>query len=468
MSLTFGLIVGNRDFFPDELARVGREEMIKVLQKEDFSVICPSPEDTRFGVVETWEDAKKCAALFKENREKIDGIIVSLPNFGDEKAVANTIRLSGLEVPVLVHAFPDDLDALDVPHRRDSFCGKISVCNNLTQYGIPFSLTRFHTVSPQDKSFKEDLDWFAGVCRLVNGLKNIKLGAIGARPAAFNTVRFSEKILESYGISIETIDLSDIYAGMSKISDGDGTLKVKIEEIRSYCDTKEVPPEKISTIARFGIVVERWMKDNDLTASAIQCWSSLENTLGIMPCTVMSMMSEKLLPSACEVDITGALAMHALQLASGSPSAIVDWNNNYGNDPDRAVIFHCGNFAKSIFDEKVKMSYGDVISTTVGQQNAYGGLTGKIKSGPFTFARFTTDDLNGCLRAYVGEGQVTEDELNTFGARGVVHIPRMQDLLQFICKNGFEHHVAINLSRVASIFNEAISSYLGIETYWHR
>ncbi len=467
MSLTFGLIVGNRDFFPDELARVGREEIIKVLQKEDFSVICPSPEDTRFGVVETWEDAKKCVALFKENQEKIDGIIVSLPNFGDEKAASNTIRLSGLEVPVLVHAFPDDLDALDIPHRRDSFCGKISVCNNLIQYGIPFSLTRFHTVSSQDKSFKEDLNWFAGVCRLVNGLKNIKLGAIGARPGAFNTVRFSEKILESYGISVETIDLSDIYAGMSKISDDDGALRAKIEEIKSYCDTKGVPPEKINTIARFGIVVERWMKDNDLVASAIQCWSSLENSLGIMPCTAMSMMSEKLLPSACEVDITGALTMYALQLASGSPSAIVDWNNNYGSDSDKAVIFHCGNFAKSIF-EKVKMSYGDVIATTVGQQNAYGSLAGKIKSGPFTYARFTTDDLNGCLRAYVGEGKVTDDELNTFGARGVVRIARMQDLLQFICKNGFEHHVAINLSRVASIFHEAIKSYFGIETYWHK
>jgi L-fucose isomerase-like protein len=257
MSFTFGLIVGNRDFFPDELARIGREEMIKILQKENFSVICPSPEDTRFGVVETWEDAKKCAALFKENQEKIDGIIVSLPNFGDEKAVSNTIRLSGFGVPVLVHASPDDLDALDVPHRRDSFCGKISVCHNLNQYGIPFSLTRLHTISPQDKSFKEDLHWFTGVCRLVKGLKNIKLGAIGARPGAFNTVRFSEKILESLGISVETIGLSDIYAGMSKISDDDGALRAKIEEIKSYCDTKGVPPEKISTIARFGIVVER-------------------------------------------------------------------------------------------------------------------------------------------------------------------------------------------------------------------
>jgi len=467
MSLTFGLIVGNRDFFPDELARAGRKEMIQTLQEESFSAIYPSSEDTPFGVVETWKDAKKCASLFKENQDKIDGIIVSLPNFGDEKAVANTIRLSGLEVPVLVHAFPDELGAMNLSHRRDSFCGKISVCNNLIQYGIPFSLTRSHTLNPQSKNFKEDLNWFAGVCRVVNGLKNIKLGAIGARPDAFNTVRFSEKILESYGISIETIDLSDIFARMDKISDDEAILKVKIKEIESYCDTGGVPSGKISTIARFGIVVERWMEGNDLVASAIQCWDSLQKNLGIMSCTAMSMMSEKFLPSACELDITGALAMYTLQLASESPSAIVDWNNNYGDNPDKAVIFHCGNFAKSIF-EKATMTYADIISTSVGQQNAYGSLTGRIKTGPLTYARFTTDDINGCLRAYVGEGQITNDELNTFGARGVVHILRMQDLLQFICKNGFEHHVAINRSKVASIFNEAISNYFGIQTYWHK
>ncbi|MBE0478840.1 fucose isomerase, partial [Candidatus Aerophobetes bacterium] len=440
MNLTVGLIVGNRDFFPGELARKGREIMMKILQEEGFSVISPSPEDTRFGVVETWEDAKKCAALFKENQEKIDGIIVTLPNFSDEKAVADTIHLSGLKVPVLVHAFPDDLDALDIPHRGDSFCGKISVCNNLNQYDIPFSLTRSHTISPQDTSFKQDLNWFCGVCRIVKGWKNIKLGAIGARPGAFNTVRFSEKILQSYGISVETIDLSDIYAAMNKISD-ENALKAKTEEIESYCDTKGVPPEKIKTLARFGIAVEKWMRDNDLIASAIQCWTSLEKNLGIMPCTIMSMMSEKLLPSACEVDITGALAMYALGLASNSPSALVDWNNNYGNDPDKAVIFHCGNFARSIFEKKAKMSYGDVIATSVGQENAYGSLAGKIKSGPFTYARFTTDDVNGCLRAYVGEGQLTQDEINTFWAPGVIHIPRMQELLRFICKNSFEHHV---------------------------
>jgi L-fucose isomerase-like protein len=72
-------------------------------------------------------------------------------------------------------------------------------------------------------------------------------------------------------------------------------------------------------------------------ALAIQCWSSLQKNYGVNCCTIMSMMSEKLMPSACEVDIAGTVAMYALQLASGRPSALVDWNNNYGDDPDRCV-----------------------------------------------------------------------------------------------------------------------------------
>jgi len=465
MNTTFGLIVGNRGFFPVELAKKGREEMIKILEGEGFSIICSSPDDTRFGVVETWEDAKKCAELFRKNKEKIDGIIVSLPNFGDEKAVANTIRLSELEVPVLVHAFPDDPEKMDIAHRRDSFCGKISVCSNLVQYGIPFSLTRFHTVLPQDESFKEDLHWFAGVCRVVRGMRNIKIGAIGARPSAFNTVRFSEKILESYDISVETIDLSDIFLLMKEIPDD--ALRPKVEEIKAYCDTSVIPEKKIDTIARFSLAVEGWMRENDLVASAIQCWTSVQNNLGIMSCMSMSMMSEKLMPSACEVDVTGALSMYALQLASGSPSALVDWNNNYKDDPDKAVIFHCANFAKSIF-RKVKAGYGDIISSTVGRERAFGTCVGEIKKGPLTYARLSTDDENGCLRAYVGEGEITDDEIDTFGGRGVIYIPKMQSLLKFICENGFEHHVAINLSSVARILEEAMGRYLGIDTYWYK
>ncbi|MEM2960838.1 MAG: L-fucose/L-arabinose isomerase family protein [Candidatus Bathyarchaeia archaeon] len=464
---TFGLIVGNRAFFPEELAAKGRERMLKVLEEEGYQVICPSPEDTHLGVVGSWEDAKKCAEIFKKNREKIDGIIVSLPNFGDEKAIVNTIRFSGLKVPVLVQAFRDKLSMLDPPHRGDNFCGKISVCNNLVQYRIPFSLTSLHTVDPEEEIFRGDLKWFAGVCRVVKGLRNIKLGAIGARPAAFNTVRYSEKILEAHGISVETIDLSEIIAEVNKLSSSDPRVKEKIDEIKRYADVSRIPEEKIEIMAKLYLVIEKWIKENDIKATAIQCWTSLERNLGIMPCTVMSIMSEKHVPSACEVDVTGALSMYILQLASETPSALVDWNNNYGYEEDKCIIFHCGNLPKSILDIKW-VGCGEILGKSIGFENTYGSCTGRIRSGPATFARIMSDDTSGRLKAYIGEGEITDDQLETFGAYGVIRVPNLQGLLKYICRNGFEHHVAINRSYVAKILHEALNNYMGIEVYWHK
>lgn len=467
MELTFGLIVGNRGFFPDRLAEEGRDRMIKVLEEEGFKVICPSKEETKLGTVETWEDAKKCAEIFKGNRDKIDGIIVSLPNFGDEKGVANTIRLSELNVPILIQAFRDRSNALDLPNRGDAFCGKISVCNNLYQYRIPFSLTSLHTVDPEEDSFKNDLRWFAGVCRIIKGLKNLKVGAIGARPNAFNTVRYSEKILESYGISVETIDLSEVIAKVNMLKSSDPIIKEEIEDIKSYANVEKVPTDRLELLAKLSLVIKDWVKENDIKAIALQCWTSIEYNLGIMPCVVMSILSDRLVPSACEVDITGAVSMYILQLASQTPSALVDWNNNYDYEEDKAIIFHCGNLPRSVLDIK-EVSYGDIIGGTVGKENAYGICVGKVKPGPLTFARITTDDICGDIKAYVGEGEVVQDIADTFGASGIVKINRLQELMHYVCKNGFEHHVAINRSSVARIIYEALENYMGINTYWHR
>jgi L-fucose isomerase-like protein len=466
-ALSFALIVGNRSFFPDALAKAGRERMLRVLEEEGFNVICPSPEDTKFGTVESWDDARKCASLFRKHADRIDGIIVTLPNFGDEKSVADTIRLSGLKVPILVHAFPDDPSALDLSHRGDAFCGKISVCNNLVQYGIPFSLTRLHTVAPEEHSFREDLQWFSKVCRVVKGLKNLKLGAVGTRPSAFNTMRFSEKILEAYGVSVETIDLSEIFWRMKKISENSPQVRAKLEELRTYCDTAFVPEEKVITMAKLAVVINDWMRENDIKATAVQCWTSIECNLGITPCSVMSLMGEKFFPSACEVDITGALSMYVLQCASGRPSALVDWNNNFGSDTEKCVVFHCGNYPKSVFSQ-MSMQYADVLGNTLGNENTYGSCRGNIKPGPVTFCRLTTDDQRGILRAYVGEGEITEDVVETFGAWGVLKVQRLQELLHFICRSGFEHHVAINLSQEARTILEALSVYFGVEVYFHK
>ncbi len=231
--MTMGVIVGNRGFFPDQLAKSGREEMMRALAQAGIDCVVLGPDESKHGAVETHLEAKRCAALFQNNRERLDGVIVTLPNFGDERAIADTLRLARLDVPVLVQATPDIPEKMTIASRRDSFCGKMSACNNLRQYGIPYSLTSLHTVSPDSAEFRKDLAWFAAVCRIVNGLRNLRVGSIGARPAAFNTVRYSEKLLEAQGISVETIDLSEILGRIARLKDTDTNVEQKLEKSAS-------------------------------------------------------------------------------------------------------------------------------------------------------------------------------------------------------------------------------------------
>src|SRR5580700_6534256 len=464
--MTMGVIVGNRGFFPDQLAKSGREEIMQALAKAGMDGVVLGPEDSKHGAVETHEEAKRCAALFQKNRERLDGVIVSLPNFGDERAIADTLRLARLEVPVLVQATPDDALKMTILHRRDSFCGKMSACNNLRQYGIPYSLTKLHTETPDSAEFRKDLEWFAGVCRVVRGLRNLRIGALGARPTAFNTVRYSEKLLEASGISVETLDLSEALGRIDRMKDTDEAAVQKLQSIQKYVTTTDIPQAALLKMAKLGAVIDQWMKATDLQISAVQCWTSLEENLGVVPCTVMSMMSDSLLSSACEVDVCGVLGMHALQVASETPSALLDWNNNYGNDPNKAVCFHCSNLPKHFFKE-VKMDYQAIIAGTVGKENTFGTCVGKVKSGAMCFARFSTDDTSGRIRGYTGSGSFTDDPLETFGGAGVVEIPGLQKLLRYICENGFEHHVAANFSSVAPAVHEATMRYLGWEMYAH-
>ncbi len=467
-SPVLGVIVGNRGFFPDHLCRTGRNTILTVLEEEGIEAVALEPEDTTFGTVESLTDAEKCAALFAKRRDEIDGVLVTLPNFGDERGVANALRWADLNVPVLVHAFPDDPAKMTIDDRRDSFCGKISVCSNLRQYGIKYSLTTHHTVDPSSDGFRADLRSFVSTCRVVRGLRNARIGALGARPAAFNTVRYSEKLLERTGISVETLDLSEAMGRVERLDDEAAAVRAKRQAIEAYAQTQGVPEAALDKMARFGVVVEQWMEENRLQATAIQCWTSMEEFFGVVPCTVMSMLGNRLLPSACETDVTGVVGMLALQLASGDPSAIVDWNNNYGDDPDKGVVFHCSNLPKHFFDERPKMDYQAIIAGTVGRENTYGTVVGRMKSGPFSYCRVSTDDAQGTLSAYVGEGELTDDPVATFGGYGVVRIPDFQRLLQYVCDKGFEHHVAINLSQTAYPLCEALGKYLGWDLYHHR
>lgn len=464
--LTFAVIIGNRGFFPSFLVGEARQQAVALFEKLNINTVMLNDSQTNLGGVETRDDAKICAELFRQHRDKIHGVVVLLPNFGDEKAVAEAIRLSGLKVPVLVQAEEDSLDKMGLATRRDSFCGKISLCNNLRQYGIPFTLTTQHVCALSGDIFRQDLLRFVQICRVVKSMQNVRVGAIGARPAGFNTVRYSEKLLERMGIAVETLDLSEIFTRIKHLHDNDLRVQEKRRILEDNADASAIPKDKLHTMAKLFVVISEWVTANDIDTTAIQCWTSLQENLGINVCSIMSVMSGQLMPSACEVDVMGALSMFALASSSLNPASIADWNNNFGDDRDKCVLFHCGNFASSTL-ESPTMGTADIIGTTVGKENTCGAVHGRLKSGPLTYFRLSSDDFTGEVKAYVGEGRSVDDPLDTVGCRAVIQVPQLEKLLAWICNNGFEHHVAMNHSATAAVLQEAFSKYLGVSCYQH-
>jgi L-fucose isomerase-like protein len=463
---TLGVIIGNRDFFPDRLVAEARQDILALFAKLNLTPIMLDEQQSKLGGVETFRDAQQCAELFRKNQDDIIGILVVLPNFGDERGIAETLKLANLNVPVLIQAYPDDLNKLDVARRRDSWCGKISACNNLYQFGIKYTITGQHVIHPNHPDFGPELLNFVSVCRVVKGLRKVRIGAVGARPGGFNTVRYSEKILQRNGISVVTVDLSEILGNANKLTKDDAVVKQRIDKILAYAPRGRTPDEALIQIAKLDVVLNNFMEENALDATAIQCWTSLQQNYGCNVCTSMSIMSENMLPSACEVDVTGTLSMYAMQLASGSPSALVDWNNNYADDENKCVLFHCGNWAKSFLPD-IEISNAPILGTTVGVENTYGALDGRTPASPLTFGRISTDDCKGIIKAYIGEGKLTDDPLNTFGNRAVAQIDNMQSLMQYVCRNGFEHHVVMNASNTAGVLKEALENYMGWEVYQH-
>ena len=393
---------------------------------------------------------------------------VSLPNFGFEIGIINAISVADLNVPVLVQACDDENDKVDLDSRRDAFCGKISVCNNLYQYGIPFTDTTLHTYSIYSELLAKDINKFAGICRVVNGLRHARIGAIGARPAGFQTVRASEKLLQKSGITVVPVDLSEILGAARKIEDTDAELLKKLEEIKCYAAVPKEYSDKLVLQAKFGVAVERWIEANQIDAVAVQCWDSLEQNYGCAACVTMSMLGEKLLPAACEVDIAGAVSMYALTLAAQGQSALLDWNNNFAEDRNKCVCTHCGNFPKSFVRNDLKLGTLGVLGRTLGKVNTFGAVYGKVTKGDFTFFRISTDDTKGAIKAYLGTGEITDDPYGMDGCIAVTKVNNLQTLMKYICKNGFEHHVAMVRNDVKEILNEAIEDYLGWNLYVHE
>lgn len=469
--ICFGIIIGTRAYFNSALAKDVKKQLLKVLDDAGYEYIILPEEATPTGSssIETLEDGIKNAELFRQHRDEIDGIIVSLPNFGYEIGIINTISRADLNVPVLVQACDDENDKVDLDSRRDAFCGKISVCNNLYQYGIPYSLTSLHTYSIYSEDLVKDINKFAAICRVVDTLRHCRIGQIGTRPLGFNTCRASEKLLQRSGITVVPADMSELIFDAQKVADDDPRLIKKLADIHEYAKVPESYEEKLRVQAKFGVAVEEWVKVNQVDALALQCWDSLEKNYGAAPCVTMAMLGDMGIPCACETDITGAVSMLALHLAANAASALADWNNNFAEDRDKCVCTHCGNFPRGFIGNKdLKLTPLGVLGRTLGKVRTFGAIDAKVSEGPFTFFRISTDDPAGKIRAYVGEGEITNEPYGMDGCIAVTKVDNLQKLMKHICRHGFEHHVALVRGHVADVLQDAIENYLGWDLYVHE
>lgn len=457
---TFALYFGNRGFFPEKLIALARKEMIEAVTAAGYSYIIPDEDMTRFGAVETRKEGKAYASWLAQNSGKYDGVIICLPNFGDENGAVSA--LENCDKPILIQAYPDEIGKMDFENRRDSYCGKFSISDVFYQYGIPYTLLEPHVVHPLSQKFSENLHEFASICNVVNGMKKFSIGVLGARTTAFKTVRYDEISLQKYGITVETFDLSSLLHKVSLMSDTDKLVLEKVAFLKRYTNCSFVPEDKMLTLGKVFVGIEEYISEYDLDGITIRCWEEMQQILGIAPCVLLSAFNDRGMVASCEVDLNSAICMRAVQLASSNPAACLDWNNNYGDDPNKVILFHCGPVAQTLMKEKGTVTDHKMFAKTC-PGRGWGSNEGRIDAFPMTFLNCKTE--NGKLEFYVGEGEFLDDEIEEgfFGCGGVAKIENLQHILNKLGKNGYRHHTVIGKSHVSSVLLEAFKTYLNYE-----
>ncbi len=457
---TFALYFGNRGFMPAELIESAREDMVKAVTDAGFDYLIMDENATRYGAVETRAEGRIYAEWLESHRGEYDGVILCMPIFVDENGAVTALQDAG--VPILMQAYPDEIGKMDFARRRDAFCGKFSVTDVFSQYKIPFTVMKPHVVHPLSPEFAENLRDFAAVCRVVNGMRRFNLGCIGARTTAFKTVRFDEVTMQRHGINVESFDLSELIERVRAKADDEAAVISKKAVLIKYADFSAVPEEKKNILAKISVVIDEYIEEYRLDAVALRCWNEMETYLRVCPCVLVSELNDRGITCSCEIDMCSAVTMRALSLAAEGPAACLDWNNNYGIDPDKVILFHCGSTAQSLMAARGTVTSHKMFDKT-DKGSGWGTNEGRIAAFPMTYSNCKTED--GKITVYFSEGEFTGDDIEKdyFGCAGVAHINGLQDKLIRLARGGFKHHTTVANGQLKAVLEEALGTYLGYD-----
>ena len=461
--MTFAICLANRGTFPGSLFDAARKDLLKALSSQGHTALMMPVGSTRHDAVGSIAEGRTYAKFLAAHRGEYDGVILSLPNFGDENGAVVALRDAGL--PILVQAYPDEPEKMGIHERRDAVCGKLAICNVLRQADVPYTLTTDFAVAPKSKAFAADIRRFAAICRIVNGLKNVNVVVIGARTTPFKTVRIDEIAFQRHGVNVETLDLADVFKLMRTASDK--TVAAKRKELECYARRAPCCVKRIDALARLGVAIDGIISDYGLDSVAVRCWDEFQTEWGISPCVIMSMLNDRGFPAACETDVDNAVMMRAVGLAAGEGEsvAVFDVNNNYRDAKDKAIFFHCSAVPKGMLTGRGMIDDHPILAKSMGPDTSVGVHNGKMRPGPITVASLRTED--GRLKGFVTEGDVTT--LNPgkgFFGTGFVFRKAdgdMNGFFNYMAENGYRHHVAFAYGRNANVVREGLVKYLDYE-----
>ena len=458
--MKFALFFGNRGFMPGELITGARKDMIKAVTDAGHEYIAMDENLTRYGAIETRDEGRMYHDWLKSHEGEYDGVILCMPIFIDENGAVTALQDAG--VPILMQAYPDEIGKMDFAHRRDAFCGKFSVTDVFYQYKIPFTVLKPHVVHPLSKEFRQNLYDFAAICRVVKGMKRFNLGCIGARTTAFKTVRFDEVTLQRYGINMESFDLSELIDFVNKKKDDDKAVVEKLKRLENYTDFSKVPASNKLTLAKVSVIIDEYIENYHLDAVTLRCWNEMETILRVCPCVLISELNDRGIVCSCEIDLTSAISMRAMALASEKPTACLDWNNNYGDDENKVILFHCGPVAQSLMAGKGTVTEHKMFAKG-DPGSGWGTNEGRIAAFDMTFSNCFTE--NGKLKIYASEAKFTGEPIEKafFGCGGVAEIPDLQNKLIRLARGGFKHHTTVGVGHMKDILTESFKTYLGYE-----
>lgn len=446
--IKIGLVPAHRGVFSPELAKKMKRATLAAFAKLGIEAVTADEKMCAHGLVESSEEANKLAGRFQE--EQVAGVVIGAMNFGNEVPAAEAADIG---VPVFLFGCKEEGKLTPGSHRRDAFCGALSIGAALRHRGIRYVFPESPICFPDEPGFLRDLDNFARACRVADGILDAAYGQFGPRPREFETCVFNEvSLLQHFGIKVVPFPLAEIFTEAVNYNNA-AKIKKIMAEIKAMADTGAVNERQLERLARLEIVLDLHVQKYGLQGLALQCWTLIQEQYEISPCTVMGRLSQRGVPAACEVDIHGAISMHMLDLAADQPAGLADWNNRHYKLPNVFSAWHCGVFPPGMARKKPKLGPQKIIGQVTGDDKAMGVMEFEVKPGPVTMARLT-ETPDGEFKLLVAEGQVVKAEGETFGAHGWVEVEDLDCLYRALLRD-FPHHTGLVFGQVGRALVQA-------------